>query len=196
MNMSEISLTIEPLISAFEEIGIPYYICGSIASSAYGISRATQDIDFVSDISKESVEILVEKLKDKYFIDADMIKDAIDSQSSFNLIHLKTMMKVDVFILKNNLFHRKTIQRKIKDNLDENEDSIEIFLCSPEDVILSKLIWYVSGNEISERQWLDIIGVIKVQQKNLDLEYLNHWATELNIERLLQKAFLECDFQT
>ncbi|MEO8210992.1 MAG: hypothetical protein ABI840_10555 [bacterium] len=195
MNKSEITLAIEPLIQTFEEIGISYYICGSIASSAFGISRTTQDIDFVSDISKASVEIFVEKLRDKYFIDADMIKDAIDTKTSFNLIHLETMMKIDIFILKDSLFHMKTNERKFKDKLDENENSIEIYLCSAEDIILSKLVWYVSGNEISERQWLDVIGVIKVQQQNLDLEYLNYWSKELNVERLLRKAFLECDLK-
>jgi len=192
---SEITLALQPVIGAFEEMGISYYICGSIASSAYGISRATQDIDLVSDISEQSVNILVERLRNEYFIDGDMIRDAIKSKSSFNLIHLKTMMKLDIFILQDDLFHKNTNQRKIKDTLDEDENSLKIFLSSPEDVILSKLVWFLNSNEVSERQWMDVLGVIKVQGGILDLEYLKYWATELRIDKQLKKAFAECDIQ-
>jgi len=195
MITSEITLALNPVISAFDEMGISYYICGSIASSSYGISRATQDIDLVSDIRETSVNNLVSKLRNEYFIDSEMIKDAIRSKSSFNLIHLKTMIKLDIFILRDDLFHKETNQRKIRDTLDDDENSIKIFLCSPEDVILSKLIWFVNGNEVSESQWMDVLGVIKVQGENLDSEYLKHWAIELRIDKQLVKAFSECDVQ-
>lgn len=194
MNDSEIELALQPLISLFNELGISYYICGSIASSAYGTSRATQDIDLVSDIPEISVNILVNKLSSEYFIDGEMIREAIKSKSSFNLIHLKTMMKLDVFILRNDMFHKMTNKRKIEDTLDKDENSIKVFLISPEDIILSKLDWYVKGNEVSERQWMDIIGVIKIQKNNLDLQYLKQWATELKVDNLLNKAFVECGF--
>lgn len=195
MNDSEIALALQPLISLFNELGISYYICGSIASSAYGTSRATQDIDLVSDITELSVNILVDKLRSDYFIDGEMIREAIELKSSFNLIHLKTMMKLDVFILRNDLFHKMTNKRKIEDTLDKDENSIKIFLSSPEDVILSKLDWYVKGNKASEQQWRDIIGVIKVQKNNLDLQYLKQWATELKVDNLLSKAFFECGIE-
>lgn len=195
MNKSEISFALEPLVELFKELNISYYICGSIASSSYGTSRATQDIDLVSDISEQLVNVLVDNLKSYYFIDGDMIKEAIKTESSFNLIHLKTMMKLDIFILRNDLFHKNTIQRKIEDTIDNDEKSIKIYLSSPEDVILSKLDWYVKGNEVSERQWLDIIGVIKVQKENLDIPYLKKWSLELKVNKLLNRAFTECDIQ-
>ena len=195
MNDSEIALALQPLVRLFEELGISYYICGSIASSAYGSSRSTQDIDLVSDITEQSVNILVEKLKSEYFIDGEMIREAIKSKSSFNLIHLETMMKLDIFIPRNDLYHKMTNKRKVEDTLDNNENSIKIFLSSPEDVILSKLDWFVKGNEVSERQWLDILGVIKVQKDRLDLPYLRQWADELRVDKLLKKAFEECDIQ-
>lgn len=190
---SDFDKALEPLLKIFSELDISYYICGSLASSAFGISRTTQDIDMVSNINMSLVEILFESLKKDYFIDSEMIREAIDTHSSFNLIHLETMLKIDIFIQKDEIYHRTALNRIQKNKLEQNENSIQVFISSPEDIILSKLVWFKAGNEISERQWLDIIGVIKVQQKNLDLEYLTHWANELNVEKLLKKAFSECE---
>lgn len=192
---SDIDMALEPLIKIFKELSISYYICGSVASSAFGISRTTQDIDIVSNIKIESVDTIFEILKKEYFIDKEMILDAINTKTSFNLIHLETMLKLDIFILKNENYHLMTLSRAIEDRLEQNEDSLRIFLSTPEDIILSKLIWYKMGDEISERQWLDIRGVIKIQSKNLDLEYLMQWAKELKVFSLLTKAFSECDIQ-
>ena len=195
MEKSEIELALEPIINVFDEMGISYYLCGSLASSAYGLSRTTQDIDLVSDISMGHVNSFVEKLKEKYFIDAEMIRDAIKSETSFNLIHLDTMFKIDIFILKVDSYSKTSFNRIQEDSLDQGKDSLKIFISSPEDVILSKLIWFKLGSEISERQWLDILGVIKIQGDNLDKEYLIQWSKQRDIYDLLRKAFKECDYQ-
>lgn len=195
MEKSEIELALEPIINVFDEMGISYYLCGSLASSAYGLSRTTQDIDLVSDISMGHVNSFVEKLKEKYFIDAEMIRDAIKSETSFNLIHLDTMFKIDIFILKVDPYSKTSFNRIQEDSLDQGKDSLKIFISSPEDVILSKLIWFKLGSEISERQWLDILGVIKIQGDNLDKEYLIQWSKQRDIYDLLRKAFKECDYQ-
>ena len=195
MEKSEIELALEPIINVFDDMGISYYLCGTLASSAYGLSRTTQDIDLVSDISIDHVNSFVEKLKEKYFIDAEMIRDAIKSETSFNLIHLDTMFKIDIFILKEDPYSKTSFNRIQEDSLDQGKDSLKIFISSPEDVILSKLIWFKLGSEISERQWLDILGVIKIQGDNLDKEYLIQWSKQRDIYDLLRKAFKECDYQ-
>jgi len=130
-------------------------------------------------------------LKEEYFIDAEMINDALITKTSFNILHLKTMLKIDVFILKDKPYQQKAFERKIKDRLEEKPDALSVYLCSPEDVIINKLEWYKSGGEISERQWLDILGVIKVQGNSLDKEYLTKWSKELGVEDLLKKSFNE-----
>src|SRR5687768_9546870 len=89
------------VIKALEECGINYLIGGSLGSSIHGIPRATLDADLVTDINSVQVNQLVEKLKAEFMIDADMIHDAINRRSCFNVIHLKTMFKVDIFIIKN-----------------------------------------------------------------------------------------------
>ncbi len=191
MKKNEIQDALEPVVKAFEDLGILYYISGSVASSVYGIARATMDIDLVSDLKQNQVNLLVQKLKTNYFIDENMISDAINSKSSFNLIHLDTMLKIDVFILKEESFQKMVFERKRKDSISDEPDSVQVYFCSAEDIILNKLEWYKSGGCVSERQWKDVVGVIKVQGDLLDKEYLWNWSKELGVDDLLEKALLE-----
>jgi len=184
---------IRPIIKAFEKLGILYYIGGSIASSAYGVARATLDVDMISDLKNEHVHPFAEMLKSEYYIDEEMILDAIKKKSSFNIIHLESMFKVDIFLKKDRPYSREVFERKRKENLDEEKGDAEFFITSSEDVILNKLEWFRMGGEISERQWNDILGVIKVQGDLLDKEYLYHWAIELGVAELLKKAFREAE---
>ncbi|MEW6196148.1 MAG: hypothetical protein AB1521_13445 [Bacteroidota bacterium] len=191
MKQTKILNALEPVISAFEELGISYYIGGSIASSAYGVARATMDVDFVTALELNQVDALVEKLKSSFFVDKEMIVDAIKTKSTFNLLHLDTMVKIDVFILKQSPYFQKAFERRKKDSIQEESNSISVYLCSAEDIILNKILWYKEGNMISERQWLDILGVLKIQFNSLDKDYLRFWAKELQIDDLLKKAFTE-----
>jgi len=188
---SEIDIAVELFVKTLESLNVSYYIGGSIASSAYGIARATMDVDLVSELKQEHVKHLVQNLKKDYFIDEEMIIDAIKNNSSFNIIHLGTMLKIDVFIPKAGSFNKKVFERKRKENISQEPDSIQVFLCSAEDTILSKLEWYKSGGSASERQWKDILGIIKVQGELLDKEYLIKWAEELGVKDLLEKALNE-----
>jgi len=191
MRNPDILLALKPVIKAFDQMSIPYYIGGSIASSLYGLARATMDVDIIADIALPQVSSLVCRLQDEYYIDEHMIENAIASVSSFNLIHLETMMKVDVFLQKKDPYHASALARKLKDQLAEEDQDSVFFLASPEDVILSKLCWYELGGRVSERQWLDVLGVLKVQGDSLEREYLIHWAKTLGVSDLLAQAFSE-----
>lgn len=195
MKAPDIVIALSPVIQAFEKLGIAYYIGGSVASSAYGIARSTLDIDLVADLKLNHVDPLVRSLESEYYIDGLMIKDAILRHSSFNLIHFETIIKVDVFVLKDTAYYQKAFERKRKDSLDE-EVPHEFYLASPEDVILNKLIWYHLGGNVSDRQWQDILGVLKVQKGFLDTEYLRYWASDLHISGLLDYAFHDAGLVT
>ncbi len=192
MPQSEITLAIRPVIETFTALQIPYYIGGSVASSAYGIARATMDVDFVAAIEAKHVPDFVAQLEASYYVDAAMILDAISRRSSFNLIHLETMLKVDVFVLKDEPYHATALQRRRKDTLDDDLEADEFYFGAPEDVILSKLDWYRMSAG-SERQWRDVLGVLKVQKYSLDITYLRHWAEHLRLTDLLQRALIEAD---
>jgi len=176
------------VVKVFEKLNITYYIGGSLASSAFGVARATLDVDVVADITLEKASFIEEFLKEEFYVDIEMIRNAIHQQSYFNLIHLETIFKIDVFILKNLPFYQQAFSRRIQKATSE-DTSQKLFFATPEDIILSKLEWYKSGKEASDRQWNDILGVLKVQGSQLDKTYLEHWAEELSVSRLLEKAF-------
>lgn len=174
----------------FEKLGIRYFLVGSVASSVYGIPRATNDVDIVAEICVFHIPHLVKSFTEDFYIDGDMIQDAISNKSSFNIIHLDSMTKVDVFILKETDFALMEMERRKRQIIDEDPE-ISIYISSPEDVILEKLSWYKLGGMVSDKQWQDIEGVIKVQSPNLDMSYLNYWAKKLKLFDLLEKIFKE-----
>ena len=188
-NVPDILAAITPIVEALEELGIPYHIGGSVASSLYGLPRLTIDADLVADIRMKHVRPLVEQLETDYYIDEDMIRDAIRRQSSFNVIHQDTILKVDIFISKSRLFDQEELRKIRQEVLSEGTRPFNI--ASPEGTILNKLEWFRMGGEVSDRQWNDILGVLKVQGTNLDIAYLRHWAANLNVTDLLERAFVD-----
>ncbi len=118
-----------------------------------------------------------------------MITNVIERQRSFYAIHLATSFKIDVFTVKSRPFDQCTITRIRPDTLVEFGVELPVLVASPEDVILNELEWYRKGNEISERQWEDILGVMRIQARNLDRTYLSEWATTLNVDDLLDRAW-------
>ena len=135
---------------------------GSLASSVHGIPRATQHIDIVADIKPVQVDSLVKAFEGEFYIDADMVQDAIKYRSSFNIIYLETMFKVDIFVLKNDLASQDEMNRRQPYQASEDSQSV-FFVSSAEDIIIQKLHWFQLGGKTSERQWNDILGVFKVQ---------------------------------
>lgn len=180
------------VIDAFEKLNVPYLIGGSLASAVHGTARSTLDTDLVADLRPEQVSPLVEMLRQDFYIDQGMILDAIQHQSSFNVIHLETAFKVDVFVIKSRRFDREQFQRR-RLEVVANEPERRAYVTTAEDIILAKLEWYRQGGEVSDRQWRDILGVLKVQADRLDLNYLQKWAVELGVAELLQKALKESE---
>ncbi len=193
MKKFEILSALQPVINVLEKFKIPYYIGGSIASSLYGIARATMDIDIIADVKLHHISLLKQELKDSYYIDENMIKEAIQNRASFNLIHFETAIKIDIFILKDTPYHQNTLERKINDTLEDDDVKTKFYFSSPEDIILRKLQWDELGEKLSERQWLDVIGVIKVQGDSLDKNYLQFWSKKLGIFELLKSAFSDAE---
>lgn len=107
---------VAPVVDVFEEIGVEYYLAGSVISSLFGIARATADVDVVAQLRFEHVQTFVSRLVDAYYVDEDAVADAIRRASMFNVIHLETMLKVDVYIASTS-FDRSALSRRQRDSL-------------------------------------------------------------------------------
>jgi hypothetical protein len=173
-----------------ERLGIAYAVGGSLASSLHGVMRSTLDVDIVADMRLEHIPPLVAALSKEFYADDEMMKDAIEHHSSFNLIHYETAFKVDIFIRKTRAFDQMQLERR-RTSVIATDPEESVYVTSPEDVILSKLEWYRMGGEVSDRQWRDILGVLKTRAGDLDLEYLRKWASELKVSDLLDRALKE-----
>jgi len=183
------------VVRIFEALGIEYYIGGSLASSAFGIARSTMDIDIAADIRQGQASVLEERLQTHFYVDREMIERAIREKSSFNIVHLETMFKIDIFVVSDEPYDKQAMARRLRKDLPA-DGANQADLSSPEDIILRKLLWYQSGGKISDRQWDDVLGVMKVQGEQLDAAYLELWAKRLSIFDLLQKALQEAGPRT
>ncbi len=175
---------------ALERLGVPYLIGGSVASTVHGVLRSTLDADLVADLHAAQAAPLAEALAGAFYVDAQSIQDAIARRGSFNVIHLETMFKVDIFVTRGRPFDQSQFERRAAVTLAAESDRTA-FVASPEDVILAKLEWYRDGGSVSDRQWRDILGVLMVQAGRLDLDYLRHWAAALGVSQLLEQALTE-----
>ncbi|MBV9385334.1 MAG: hypothetical protein JOZ78_02785 [Chroococcidiopsidaceae cyanobacterium CP_BM_ER_R8_30] len=187
-----------------DALGIPYLIGGSVASSILGEPRATLDVDIVADLQLSHVQPLVSVMTGEFFIDEMMVVEAIEHKSSFNVIHLDTMQKVDIFILSDQPLAQSEMQRRQQLVINQRSAGAAsgsapvsaqnperlIWLSSPEDIILQKLLWYRLGHQVSDRQWRDVLGVLKVQA-TLDFGYLAQWSETLGLENLMAQALRE-----
>jgi len=186
--LSEPLVVVAKVAAAFDRLSIPYIVGGSLASSVYGIPRATQDVDLVAEVKLEHVEALVQALVSEFYIDGDMITDAVYRRASFNVVHLATMFKADVFVAGGDSWTREEFKRGRSEQFESAEGVITIRFASPEDTLLHKLVWYRLGNQISDRQWRDVLGIMKVQGPSLDNSYLDMWADAIDVVALLARA--------
>lgn len=162
--------------------GVRCCIVGSVASSRIGVVRATLDVDIVAALETQHVSAWLEGLRPAFYANEELIRASLETGQSFNLIHLDTMLKVDVFPVKNRPYDQMAFSRVVIDGLP---------FMAAEDVLLGKLEWYKAGDESSERQWGDVLGILRTAPA-FDLEYARHWANEIGVLDLLERAEAQC----
>lgn len=183
----EIRAALRPVIAVLERLGVPYMLAGSVASSLHGVPRTTLDADLVARVEGRHALPLVQALGQEFYADEEMIRNAVRSGSSFNLIHQPSMVKIDVFPVKARPYDAQALDRRRRERLED----LDLFVTTPEDVLLAKLEWYERGGRVSERQWGDVSGLLRIHREGLDLSYLRHWAGELGVGDLLEQALAE-----
>ena|ERR1044071_4322923 len=167
--------------------GIRYVLVGSFASSIHGMYRSTADIDILADIKAEQVHPLFEALRNSFYVDEQVVRDAVAQRRSFNIIHFDSVFKVDFFIPKSEEFALAQLDRRELRRVSPERNEA-VYIASAEDTILAKLQWYRAGNETSNNQWNDVMGIIRISKQELDFGYLRLWAEKLGVTNLLEKA--------
>jgi hypothetical protein len=178
--------TVAAVARALEAAGAPFVVGGSLASSLQGIPRATFDVDLVAELAASEVDAFVRALGERFYADEERIRDGVARRASFNVVDLENGFKADVYLAADDELGRLQHARR---QTIEIEPGLALPFASAEDVVLHKLRWFRLGGDVSERQWLDAMGVIRVQGERLDRAYLEHWAREIGVADLLSRAF-------
>jgi hypothetical protein len=180
------------LMNALNRLGIRYMVGGSLASSAHGILRSTNDVDIVADIREVQISRFASDLAAVFYADPETMREALRRGQSFNVIHFATGSKFDIFPAAGNRFVETEIERSKLQDVPLGEGlSIRCPVATAEDIMLAKLVWYRAGGEQSERQWNDLRGIRAVQGERLDQAYMQQWARELKVDDLLERLFSE-----
>ena len=175
----------QSVVRVLDALGIAHTIGGSIASSFAGEPRSTIDIDFVVALDEARVQALVDALSGDFYADADALRRAVRARTSANLIHQRTMLKVDLFVAGGTPLDAQQLARRRAVRL---ESGVTIHIHPPEDILLQKLRWYRLGGEVSDRQWRDVLAIVRVQGEQLDRDYLRVNAPILDVADLLTRA--------
>ncbi len=187
-NNEELIAALMPVSDSFRRLGIAFYVGGSVASSYHGAIRSTMDVDLVCELTESHVQPLIEMLGTGYYASETAIREAIRRKSCFNLIHLATSFKVDVFVSRRRPFDIESMRRSTICRLGE-ADTIEVPIATAEDSIISKLEWYRLTDETSERQWSDVCRLRDLWKGRLDVAYLKSAATSVGVVDLLERLF-------
>ena len=177
---------LSPVSAALTKLGIRHYVGGSVASSFHGATRSTMDVDLVADISEGNVPEFLKCFDKDFYISEAAVRDAIRRKSCFNLVHLPTSFKVDVFVSRQRPFDVTAMNRATMELLGDNH-VLEIHVATAEDAIISKLEWYRKTNETSERQWNDVTRLMKLLGDAADMQYLNDAAESVGVKDLLDR---------
>jgi hypothetical protein len=177
------------LAAIFDEMGIDYVVGGSIASSLLAEPRTTNDVDLAVSIDADVGARLLERVADDFYVPFDAAHEAIRARTSFNLLDLSSALKADIFVLGTGLLDRRQLERRI--SISMPGDSGAIWVTAPEDQVLRKLDWFLRGGETSDRQWSDVLGILRVNAATLDGDDLRSAADEIGLADLLDRAIHE-----
>ena len=168
------------LVGVLDQLGIRYFVTGSIATIYYGEPRFTNDIDVVVDLPEGRVaEFCARFPGEEFYLSEESLRDAVRRHGTANILHPASGLKLDIMIPESNLFNHYRFQRmkRVRPAAD-----LEVFFASAEDVILKKMEFFREGG--SEKHLRDIAGILRVRGEELDCDYIDGWADQLGLETI------------
>jgi hypothetical protein len=185
-DVPDLLAALTPVVAALNRLGLRYYVGGSVASSFHGAARSTMDVDIICEFSAEMVSAFVSGFGEDFYISESAIREPIQRKSCFNLIHLPTSFKVDVFVSRGRPFDTSSMERATTESLG-GSPPLEVRISTAEDSIISKLEWYRKTNETSERQWDDVTRLIQLLGSHADFARLTEMAESVGVGDLLKR---------
>ena len=173
------------VLTALDECGVPYMVAGSVAAILYGEPRLTNDMDVVAALEPNRVDDLLACFsgEDFYVPSAEFVRSVIAGGGSFNIIHVPSGSKVDLIVRRRTAFAVEEFSRRQRVPFTEGLDAS---VATPEDVIVSKLLYFVEGR--SEKHVRDIAGILRVSAGRIDEQYIESWVARLSLEQPWQAA--------
>ena len=171
------------VIASLDAAAIPHMLAGSFASSHHGIPRSTADIDLVIDPSEASFDRFLSLLDDeRWYVPRDVARRAFHAREQFNLIDSRSGWKVDLVFRKDRPFSESEFRRRRPASVA----GVVVAVASAEDTVLAKLEW---GNTTdSERQFRDVVDLLRTIGGRLDDVYINRWSVVLGVDTALERA--------
>lgn len=182
----DLIVALRPVAEAFRRLGVRFYVGGSVASTFHGAIRSTMDVDLVCDLAEADVASFAESFGEEFYISLSAVQQAVQRKSCFNLIHLPTSYKIDVFVNRGRPFDLAAMDRAKDQDIVEG-GGLTVPIATVEDSIVAKLERFRMTNETSERQWDDVSKMVALHEQSLDVEQMRSMAESIGVGDLLAK---------
>ncbi|MBN1379477.1 MAG: hypothetical protein JXA04_09605 [Gammaproteobacteria bacterium] len=180
-NVSELGV-LEDVVKRLESAGFEYMLTGSLAMNYYAQPRMTRDIDLIVALTVDDIHRVNEVFAKDYYIPEETMENAVKNATLFNLIHLDSVVKVDIIVRKADKYRRHEFDRRQTVTIA----GFKTRITSKEDLILSKLNW--ARDSKSEMQLNDVRNLLATYP---DMDYIRRWAKELGVDMLLEDCLHE-----
>lgn len=181
---ADLLAALTPVAAVLERLGVRHYVGGSVASSVHGAIRSTMDVDLVCELRSDQIEHFLAAFGVDFYVSRQAVQQAVERRSCFNLIHLPTAYKVDVFISRGRPFDLAAMTRAVPRTLG-GEESLLVPVATAEDSIVAKLEWFRLGDESSQRQWDDVTRLMSLRGETLDADHMHRMAESVGVADLL-----------
>lgn len=156
---------------------------GSLASSAWGEARYTNDADFALALPEHRIDQFLEMLPDGYYCELSDVVSAVRDPGpfpGFQVLYEPTVFKIDCFLARG-AWSLMALGRSVP---LEISPGVFVPYATPEDMIIAKCRWFDLGRRVSDRQWNDLVRLYEVQRHHLDIPYIEKWLSEFGLSEL------------